>query len=202
MINFNESLIDNRFTFRHSSTPQLHYTAGIWINGKYEWLQNCREKILYEDQLIMKVKQEQIHSKIHLNHVYVSNHSDKPKKVKILAMHHHSKISQEHFTFASPKDQVIFHFGKKEIYLVNGQVCGAGIKEYTIQPYWNVLTDKIWDCLDKGHLKYQPMAKGPAASIFTLDAKVEPHQTIKLKTWMIKGNNKQDLMRFNQALLS
>jgi hypothetical protein len=201
MINFNESIIDSRFTFRHSSAPQLNYTPGIWVNGKYAWIQNCSEKILYEDQIILKVKQEQIHSKIQLNHVFVSNHSRKTKKVKILALHHHSQISQDHFTFASPRDQVIFHYNQEEMFLVNGQFRGAGMKEYTIHPYWNVLTDKIWSCLDKGCLKYQPMAKGPAASIFTIEPEVKPHETIKLSTWVIKGENKRELMGLNQALL-
>jgi hypothetical protein len=201
MINFNESLMDHRFTFRHSSKAQLSFTPGIWVNGKYEWLQNCNEKILYQEQIIMKVKQEQIHSKIHLSHVYVSNHSHTPKKVKILALHHHSQISQENFTFSSPREQVIFYYDQNEMFLVNGNSRGMGMEEYTIQPYWNVLTDKIWSCLEKGNLKYQPMAKGPAASIFTLETEVKPHESIKFDTWVIKGKNKLELMRLDQALL-
>jgi hypothetical protein len=201
MINLNESRYKQQFTFHHSKIAQLHYTPGIWVNGKYYWLQNSMEKIMYEEGITFSVRPEQIHSNIRLNHIHVTNHTNQTKQVKILSMHHYSLISQEHFTFVSPKDQVIFHLANKEVFLVNGQFNGRGLHEYTIQPYWNVFTDKIWDCQKKGNLKYQPMAKGPAASITSLRAEMEPHQTINLNTWIIKGNSKRDVSKLDQALL-
>lgn len=201
MINLNESIINNRFTFRYAERAQLHYTAGIWVNGKYCWLQNTNEKIIYDEQIIVKVRTVQPHSKIQFNHLYVSNHSNKAKKLKVLAMHHHSRISQEQFTFASPKDKVIFHLANKEMFLVNGHSNGIGMKEYTVQPYWNVLTDKIWSSQENGHLKYQPMSKGPAVSIFTIEAEIKPHETIKMNTWNIKGSSIADLIMLDRALL-
>lgn len=201
MININDTIINNRFTFRYAEKAQLHFTAGIWINGKYCWIQNTNEKVIYDEQIIVRVKQLQLHSKIHFKHIYVSNHSNQTKRLKVLGMHHHSRISQEQFTFASPKDQVIFHLANQEMFLVNGHYNGTGIKEYSVQPYWNVLIDRIWSCQEKGHLKFQPMAKGPAVSIFTLDAEVKPHETIKFDTWIIKEKNKQELVKLNTALL-
>jgi hypothetical protein len=201
MINLNESIYSKQFTFHHSPGAQLHYTPGIWINGKYFWLQNNREKIMYDEGITFTVKEVQIHSNIRLNHHHVTNHTNQTKLVKILSMHHHSRISQEHFTFVSPKDQVIFHIANNEVFLVNGHICGQGISQYTIQPYWNVFTDKIWSNREKGNLKYQPIAKGAAASIFTLKAEVKPHQTIKLHTWAIKGTSKREIVSLDQALL-
>jgi hypothetical protein len=202
MININKSIYNHQqFTFHHSPIAQLHYTPGIWVNGNYYWLQTSSEKIMYEEEISLTVKQEQIHSKIRFNHMNVTNHSKQSKELKILAMHHHSRISQDHFTFVSPKDQVIFHLANKEVFLVNGQFNGVGLNEYTIQPYWNVFTDKIWSSQEKGNLKYQPMGKGAAASIFTLKAEVKPHQTIKLHTWAIKGASKREIMALDQALL-
>jgi hypothetical protein len=203
MINLNESesRYNQRFTFHHSTIAQLHYTPGIWVNGKYYWLQNSMEKILYEEGITLSVRSEQIHPNIRLNHIYVTNHTSQAKQTKILSMHHHSRISQEHFTFVSPKDQVIFHLANKEVFLVNGQFNGYGLHEYTIQPYWNVFNDQIWSCQKKGHLKYLPMAKGAAASITSLKVEIRPHQTIKLNTWIIKGTSKRDVAKLDQALL-
>jgi hypothetical protein len=201
MINLNESRYNQQFTFHHSTIAQLHYTPGIWVNGKYYWLQNCMEKVMYEEGITFSVKSEQIHTNIRLNQIHVTNHTSQAKRVKVLSMHHHSRISQEHFTFVSPKDQVIFHLANKEVFLVNGHFNGCGLHEYTIQPYWNVFTDKIWSCKKKGNLKYQPMAKGAAASITALIAEMNPHQTIKLNTWIIKGTSKRDVAMLDQALL-
>lgn len=201
MINLNESLNNNRFTFRNSSQERLHFTPGIWVNGKCFWLQNISEKILYEEQMIFKVRQEQIHSKISLSHLYIYNHSNMAKELKILAMHHHSPISHEHFSFASPNNHHIIHLVNNVVFMVNGQCNGIGMKEYTIQPYWNVFTDQIWISQKKGILRYQPMSKGPVASIFTLEAFVKAHGTVKLNTWIIKGKSKSELMILNQALL-
>jgi GH15 family glucan-1,4-alpha-glucosidase len=200
MINLNESSYNQQFTFHHSTIAQLHYTPGIWVNGKNYWLQTSMEKIMYEEGMTVSVKPEQIHSSIRINHIHVTNHTNHTKQVKVLSMHHHSRISQEHFTFVSPKDQVIFHLADKEVYLVNGKFDGQGLHEYTVQPYWNVFTEKIWDCQNKGNLKYQPMAKGAAASITSLKAEINPHETIKLTTWMIKGSNKRDVVKLNQTL--
>lgn len=200
MINLNESVLNNRFTFRHALDSKLHFTAGIWLNGEYCWLQNSNEKMFYDEQIFVKVKQMQLHSKIQVNEIFVSNRSMKSKRVKILAMHHHSRISQEQLTFASPKDQVIFHIANHEMFLVNGH-CNGGIKEYSVQPYWNVLTDNIWACQKKGRLKYQPMAKGPAVSIFTLEAEVKPNEMHKFNIWNIKGKDKQELIKQEQVLL-
>jgi hypothetical protein len=201
MFKLNDSIYHNQFTFHHAPIAQLHYTPGIWVNGKYYWLQNSREKIMYEEGISFTVKENQIHTNIRLNQVHVTNHTNQAKKVKVLTMHHHSRISQEHFTFASPKDQVIFHLADKEVFLVNGRVNGNGLNEYTIQPYWNIFTDKIWSNQEKGYLKYQPMAKGAAASIFSLAADVNPHQTVNLHTWAIKGTGKREVFKLNQALL-
>jgi hypothetical protein len=179
----------------------LQFVPGLWVNGKYVWLQNTLEKVIYDEALVVKVKQEQIHSKICLSSVYVSNHSHKTIQVQILAMHHLENIGQDNLTFVSPIENHIIHHAKTHVYLVNGHCTNASINEYTAVPLWNAYTDQIWNSIQKGKLKYQPMAKGPAASIFTMSLSIEPLQTRKMDTWTISGSNKNELILLEKALL-
>jgi hypothetical protein len=193
---------------KHKQTPihqlplePLQFIPGLWVDGKYFWLQGCTEKVFNEEELIIKVKQEQYHSKIRFSSVYVSNHSEQPKDVKLLAMHYYPNVIQDNLAFVSPTDNRIFHLANKHIFLVNAEYSGAGRKEYTTMPQWNVYTDKIWSSLQKGNLNYIPMSKGPAASIFAVKMTIEPHGIRKMNTWTITGSNKNELISMEQALL-
>lgn len=179
----------------------LQFIPGLWVNGKYFWLQNSKEKVINEEEIIVKVKQVQRHSKIRFSSVYVSNHSKETKEVKILAMHYHPKVIHDHLAFVSPTDSRIFHLAHKSIYLVNGDIDGMAMKEYTAMPQWNAFTDQIWSSLQKGTLNYHPMAKGPAASIFSIKMKIGPHEIGKMNTWTITGSNKNELLSMEHALL-
>jgi hypothetical protein len=185
-----------------SSLEFLECIPGIWLDGNCYWLHNSGEKVIYEEEIIVKVKQEQVHSKIRLFNLYVSNHSSKMKDIKILVMHHYPHASGEQFSFVSPTENVIYHLANKHVYIVNGQCNGIGMKEYTIQPHWNVFTDRIWSCLEKGSLRYQPMAKGHSASIIAMKVSIEPHETAKISTWSIKGKSKSELISLDKALLA
>jgi len=191
------SLDDAQF----SPSIMLHFTPGIWVNEKCYWLQDCREKIIYEEKLTLKVMEEQIHSKIKLFHLYVRNHSSQDKRIKILGMHYHPRFLKDHFAFISPADHLIFHFfSNKHIYLVNGQNHGTGMKEYTIQPFWHVFTGQIWSSLDKGTLEFQPIMKGMVSSIFTLEELIRANTSAKFNTWMIIGQTKAELVSFDWVL--
>ncbi|WP_237389603.1 hypothetical protein [Bacillus sp. USDA818B3_A] len=184
-----------------SAMEALQFVPGMWVDGKYFWLKNTMEEVIYEESLLIKVKQEQLHSKISLSSVLVSNHSDQSKQITILAMHHFRDNEPDHLTFGSPVDNHIFHHANKMIYLVNGRCSKACMKEYTTVPLWNAYTDRIWASIEKGNLKYQPMAKGPAASILTMSMSIEPHQTAEMDTWIISGTNKNELFSIEKALL-
>jgi hypothetical protein len=186
---------------KQNIVEQLQFVPGIWVNGQYFWMNSSMEKVIYEEELVVKVKQEQIHSKIRFSNIYVSNHSNREKEIKILVMHQYPNPSHEQLTFISPLDNRIFHLANKNVYMVNGQYEGKGLKEYTTMAQWNVFTDQIWNSLRKGTLKYQPMAKGLAASIFTIKMTIGPHQTNKVNTWAISGNNKSEVISLEQALL-
>ena len=190
-----------RSTERQDLTEQLQFIPGIWVNGKYFWLQNCLEKVLYDEELVIRVKQEQTHSKIRSANVYVSNHGTSVKEIKLLAMHHYTHISHDNLTFVSPTDNRVFHLANKRVFLVNVNHDGFGTKEYTAIPQWYAYTDQIWASLPKGTLKYQPMAKGPAASIFAIKMSLQPRETNKVNTWTISGTNKNELLLMEQALL-
>jgi hypothetical protein len=180
---------------------QLQFIPGIWVDGNYFWLQNSTEMLIYEEELVIKVKQEHKHSKIHFSSVYVSNHSHQTKEIKILAMHHYPNVSGEQLTFVSPSENRIFHLANKNVYMVNGEYHGCGIKEYTTVPQWKGFTDQIWSSLKKGSLIYQPMAKGLASSIFIFKMTIKPRETNKMNTWVINGTNKNEVISLEQVLL-
>lgn len=191
----------NQTPFIKKPLEQLVFIPGIWVNGSSYWLQHTTEKVITDEELILRVKQEPIHSKIHFYSLYVSNHSSHTKEIKILAQHHHLNVSREHFTFASPMENRLFHFANNDIFLVNGQFDGVGIHEYTIQPFWRVNTDQIWSSLKNGSLMYQPMAKGPASSIFTVKMTIAARETKKMNIWAISGTNKNEVVLLDEALL-
>ncbi|AZU63335.1 hypothetical protein [Neobacillus mesonae] len=201
MINIIELQKMKQFSKRKSSIGQLQLIPGIWINGKYFWLQNQMEKVIYEEGLIIKIKQKPIHSKIHYYRVFVSNHSNQAKDVKILAMHHFQNVNQDSLAFVSPTEQRIFHHSEEKVFLVNLKHNESEVKEYTTMPLWNVYTDQIWSSLDNGTLRYQPMAKGPAASILAENITVYPQKTETLSSWAIIGKNKREVLAIEQALL-
>ncbi|WP_066312206.1 hypothetical protein [Bacillus sp. FJAT-29814] len=186
---------------KQSTIDQLQFIPGIWVNGRYFWLQNGSEKVIYDEALTLNVKREQVHSKIRFSSIFAGNHSDYQKEIKLLAMHHFSSFDQDGLTFISPSDNMILHIAGKQTFLVNAAYKGTGLKEYTTIPLWNAYTDQIWSSLQKGTLKYQPMVKGPAASIFAVNITIPPKETIKMKVWAIAGTGKKELISIEKALL-
>jgi hypothetical protein len=201
MVNVTESRENSQFANRDVSPNALHFTPGLWVNGRYYWLANSLEKIFPQEELLIQVKQEQVHSKIRLSSIYISNHSIVKKEVKLLVMHHHTKISNEQLTFVSPADNKIFHIADQHVFLVNGKSSVSPIRECTVMPQWNVFTDRIWNSLNHGTLKFQPMLKGIASSLFTVKLSIEPHETKMAHTWTIGGTNKQEVLLLEQGLL-
>lgn len=182
------------------TVDQLQFVPGIWIEGRYYWLQSCMEKVIYEEEIVLCVKQVQIHSKIRLSNIYVSNHSDKTKEIKIMVMHHYPNPTHEQLTFISPSESRIFHLANKNVYMVNAQYQGQGLKDYTTISQWKMFTDQIWSSLRKGTLCYQPLAKGLAASIFTISMTIKPHETSKMTAWSISGRSKKEVISLEEAL--
>jgi len=186
---------------QRSWIEQLQFIPGIWVNGRDYWLQSRMERVIYEEELTMRVKKEQVHSKIRLSKIYISNHSQRTKEIKVLAMHHHSNVKSDNLAFISPAENQLFHLSDGKVFLVNAGYNGDGLVEHTVVPLWNAFSSQIWGSLEKGILKYQPMAKGPAASVFAMKMVIEPHQTAKMHTWAIAGANKRELILMEQALL-
>jgi hypothetical protein len=184
-----------------NTMDQLQFVPGVWVNGKYFWLQNSTEKVIYDESLTIHVKQEQVHSKIRLSTIFVGNHGLLKKELKVLVMHHFSHLNQDSLTFISPTDNMIFHHAGEQTFLVNAAYREKGLKEYTTIPLWSAYTDQIWSSIHKGTLKYQPMVKGPAASIFAVSMTIPPKETIKMKVWSITGTSKNELISMEQGLL-
>lgn len=192
--------VDNHENYEPGRKP-LIFSPGIWINGKVYWLGNTTEKLLPQEELSIKIKQANIHSKIEFIDLYVTNHSIIGKEAKLILMQRYAESANEQFSFVSPNEDVIFHFADKRIYLVNGINNICRMKQCTVQPIWNVGTERLWSCQDSGRLNYQPMAKGAAASLFSLDLKMKPRETQKSSCWMIEGTEKNKVMQLNAMLL-
>jgi hypothetical protein len=181
--------------------PQLQMVIGLWINGQTYWLNNHNEKIITREHLTVKIKQEYLFSKIRNSQIFITNHDEIEKNIKLLVMHRYVHASKDHLAFISPSEQVIFHLAHKKVFLINGYFEEQFIQQATIQPFWNMNTEQMWSNTSKGILKYQPMAKGFAVSMFTLNGCIPPHETKKATTWAIQGETKSELLKVNQTLL-
>ncbi|WP_442594928.1 hypothetical protein [Neobacillus sp. D3-1R] len=195
LIKIKESMLEDTIS------SHLQMVFGIWINGHTYWLFNQTEKIITKEQLTVTIKQEFVQSNVRLSHIYITNHNESEKELKLLFIHRYAQASKDHFTFISPSEQVIFHLANKKVFLVNGHFEGKLMQQATIQPFWSMNTERMWNCSEKGILKYQPMAKGLAVSMFTLDLIIPSHTTKKASTWTIKGESKTELGKVNDILL-
>ncbi len=159
------------------------------------------EKLIPEKQISIKINERTIHSKIKLFDIFVTNHNDKLRELKIIIMHSIERFSQDDLTFFSPIERVIYHLSKRKMHLVNGQMNGKQIHDYTVQPLWDVYTEKFWKCPNNGTLNFQPMAYGPSNSLFTFNMKIKGNNTSLANTWTIAGEKKEELLHLNQAVL-
>ena len=179
----------------------LVFTLGLWVSGKINWLENCSERLLPINHLSIKIKQKDIHSKVDYFDIFVTNHSQSIKEAKLILIQRHADAANEHFSFVSPTEEVIYHFVEKKIILVNGMNDAGKMKQCTVQPLWNISTERFWNCLQSGTLNYQPMAKGASASLFCLDLKIGPRETQKSSYWSIEGTEKNSVNNMNNLLL-
>ncbi|GAE46031.1 hypothetical protein [Mesobacillus boroniphilus] len=145
---------DNEENFEYSRKPMI-FSPGIWLNGKVYWLGNVTEKLLPQEDLSIKIKQADVHSRVEFFNLYVTNHSKVSKEAKLILMQRHADSVNEQFSFVSPNEDVIFHFADKRIYLVNGWNSNGRMKQCTVQPLWNVSTERLWNCRKSGKLNYQ-----------------------------------------------
>jgi hypothetical protein len=180
---------------------KLRMIPGLWIDGKTYWMENGFKELFPEENISVHVKRDNVHSKISFFRSYITNHDDKPRNVKLLIQHKHEYSSREHFSFISPAENVIFHMADSKVFLVNGQLNGKKMAECSIQPYWNLYSDQIWKCRNKGILRYHPMVKGNAISIFVFNVGFEGKGTVEAESWIVSGDSKSELLRYNQLLL-
>lgn len=180
---------------------KLRMIPGLWIDGVTYWLDNGLEKTLHEIGLSIHVKELPIHSKVRFYKIYVTNHYPLARKIKVLLQYKHDTHSREHVSFVSPVDNIVYHLADQTVYLANGFMEKEKIKECTIQNYWNIHTDNMWACAKSGKLKYVPMLKGNAVSLYTKELQFSGRQTYEGESWIISGESKKDLLNLNSVLL-
>lgn len=76
---------DNEENFEYSRKPMI-FSPGIWLNGKVYWLGNVTEKLLPQEDLSIKIKQADVHSRVEFFNLYVTNHSKVSKEAKLILM--------------------------------------------------------------------------------------------------------------------
>jgi hypothetical protein len=189
-------------TIEHPPCIRKHFSTipGIWMDGNIYWISNGYEKLISSKSVSITIKEETIHSKVRLFQVYVRNHSEVEKKMKLVFMSRHHEVASEHLSFVSPLDKVIFHLSGEKMYLVNG-CTEEGTMQQTVQPLWDIPTEQIWADQTKGILKYQPMGKGAAASIFAMELTVPAQSSKKGSAWVIQGAEKNLLLHLNDTIL-
>lgn len=183
------------------SPGKLLTSVAIWTKEKTYWMKNVREKVLVEEALTIKMVEKQIHSDVQYANIFVKNHSPDHRSLKLLVVHHFAEIMKEQFCFVAPTDQLVYHLARQQIYLANGYCNGVSIRQATVQPLWNIQSDQFWKCPQQGILKYQPLSKGPAASIFVLDLQIAPQETERAAIWTISSKTKEVVNALNDSLL-
>ncbi|OCA91113.1 hypothetical protein A8F94_04440 [Bacillus sp. FJAT-27225] len=181
--------------------PAIEIGTGIWVNGKVNWNFDNRETILYEEELTMRVTEEKPHSKITMITYHIVNHSSDEKRIKLLSMNYLKTAQSDHFAFISPADNTIFHLAGEKMFMIDGLNESRNKWESTVIPSWIIHSEEIWASLKNGQLKYQPTAKGNPASLLSKTFIIPPGMTQKANSWIICGNDKNELVFLNDALL-
>lgn len=180
---------------------KLAIATGLWINGKVYGRFEARETLLYGEELTLKVAEENPHSKIAVLNYFICNHGKGEKTIKLLVMHLPKAFIMDHFSFISPADQTVFHLEGEKMFLVGG-LSGEAVKwEATVIPSWHISSNCIWGDMEKGILKYSPLAKGNPASILSTEIAVPAGKSVRLASWVISGESKDELVSLKNALL-
>lgn len=183
------------------SAGKFQMISGLWMNGITYWADSMEECIFHELGISLQVKEVDFHSKVRFYKIHINNHLPNPRKVKLLLQHCNYLQANEKLSFLSPAENVTYHAADEHIYLVNGFIEGEQLLCNSIQPDWNIDRNVIWSCAEKGELKYQPLARGNTASIYAHDIYFSGKNTCKGEVWLIKGQEKTDLLNINTLLL-
>ena len=180
----------------------LSVIIGVWVNGKTYWMKPGADKLILEEGITLLLQQNIVEDKVRLYNVELSNQSKCPISTKLLIQHRYHQLDNSHLSFISPSENVVFHLAGDLVHLANGNIDDGKIKRIcTVQPLWNIYSNKIWDCPESGTIQYRPMAKGQVASLFIYDFKSIGKGTYRGKSWVISGENETELIKLNEALL-
>jgi hypothetical protein len=180
---------------------KLKMIPGLWINGKTYWAQDGGGTFIEEQAVSFDIMKTDLQSDICLYDATITNYTRDVQEVKLLMMYCNEISSEDQFAFVSPSENVIFHLMNKKLYLINGKASGKGLESTTVLPIWNVPGENIWSCEKKGKLRYQPLAKGKIASIFSFHMILQGHETQYGSSWVLFGEERKKLIHLNSALL-
>lgn len=201
MMETNTCIRSNMFGHvEHEEKAELTVMPGIWIGGKTYWLNSEFDQPILEEGILIQLEQERVQSNIRMDNVAITNQHQHSLHVKLLFQYRYPTVNN-HFSFISPSENVIFHFADNSIFLINGHCQGNVSGSYSVQSGWNIYNDKFWACSETGKLKYNPMANGNAVSLQIFSLNIEGNSTREGKSWIIGGKQEQELVKLNNALL-
>lgn len=173
---------------------------GIWIDGKTYWLESGKDELNLAEGICLYMKEEHVHKDIRMLNVYITNQSFCSLQAKLLFQYWKQTVN-EHLSFISPSENVIYHIENEAMHLIDGYCFGSIKRSRSSQPLWNIDHDEIWECSQSGILKYYPMTNGNPVSIQTFDLDIKENRTCLGKSWIISGQNELEMLKLNTELL-
>jgi len=183
-----------------SSINDLKCIPGIWVGGKTYWLDSNNNELNLDEGIFFHVKNEHVQQNINLLTAFVTNQSFCPLRAKLI-FQYQQETDFEQFSFISPSENIIYHLADNTINLINGHCINNRRSRYSVQPLYNLCQNQIWTCKETGILKYNPMAIGNVMSIQIFDLDLDERQTMIGKSWIISGQNEENLLKLNEMLI-
>ncbi|MBD7935857.1 MULTISPECIES: hypothetical protein [Cytobacillus] len=184
----------------------LHQTLGIAVGNSVYWIEMndmAEEREHQVEGLSIRTKTVRIDHHISLLNFNIYNELSTSKEIKVLIAHSNPREYDQHFSFISPIEQLIYHMIDRQLFLVNGQLNGVKMKENTVMQRALVDNNKIWSYGKGGKqtLSYNPIGKGKVVSLCGDTAKITGKSAMEGTAWSITDDCQKQLLQVNQTLL-
>lgn len=166
---------------------------GIWMDGKLYWLEEENQKLITEEEIQLYVEQDFSTENALITNLMVENLSSKQYELKIICQYKDIP-SNKHSSFIIPNQNIIFKSINENLYLINGEFKNA-------KAFCTVHPEKANVCEKTGRVSYCPTALKHSAGLFVFDVHLEPNEKTFGKTWVVSGQNDENLLYLNQSLI-
>jgi GH15 family glucan-1,4-alpha-glucosidase len=183
------------------------FRFGVWVNGKFEWLDNDWETVMtYLPETLTsryKIKKRaygvemEVNDAIHnskdvfLRKIKVSNELDYPKEIRLFFTQDFHIYGYEagDTAFFEPNLSAIIHYKGKRYFLVGGASSGKGFFQYAIGQKEGDGKEGTWRDCEDGQLSSNPVAQGAVDSSVSFKLEIPPHGYGIIHYWIAAGTN-------------